>query len=833
MKLAISKNKDKNNSAKRVFLLIIPMLLTLFTFVLHSQNAQPQQHSTAKPAKGAVFPDEYSELDEGASPKKTKDLAVQKILERSRQKYLQALTLIQRGDTTNAARFFEHSIEILNKLASYPGIEQNEDFTELAQSIIDDYETYIRSIDELAETTSMFIVRDKLFQEFEKIKTTPETEIDKPQGVVAGVAPKNPTNMTIPLDDNEFVQKSIKFLTERKYTRRIVASWLKNSTKWFPMMKRIAKEEGVPEELVFLAMNESALMPNAISRAGAVGLWQFMRPTGEQYGLKANSIWIDERRDPEKSTRAAYKYLKDLHNELGDWHLALSAYNAGPGSIRKAKKKAGNGDSLTYWDIRKFLPGETQLYVPLFIATVKMMYNLDLYGFNAKDIKYEPEYKYDIFNLKEPVKLSSLAKAASISEKEIGLLNPEIIGGCTPPDVKEYKLKIPFGSLSQFSNNFAQLTPEEKAPWIEYKTSSKNESINSIAQKFGISPRKIVAVNDISSNMKKRIPVGTTVRVPIDKYESEDLAKDNSSTNDETDDEIMAQAPVAKSNKTKNAPVAQAPVKKERTKAAEKESYLTHSVQKGETIYSISKKYGIRVTDLRNLNDLAMDDDNIKIGQELKISKTSAAVAANKKAKDARNNEEYDEPVAKGKSKVVKHKVLKGETLAQIADDYNVSMDEIKKMNKLRKNKIVLGQTLKIKTTQTKRGSASSDLAANSKNKRKIIHKVKKGENISTIASKYGVSESEIKAWNQGLVKHSVVIANSKLTIYPEKASKGDAPVASNSKSKKAPKFYVVKKGDTYEKIAKKFGVDIDDLKKRNKKTKETSIQIGQKMKIQ
>ncbi len=817
LKIETQRKIDRYINIKSALLLLALLLFELSSGDLFAQTS-PKDVKSNKTAN--FFPDEYSELDESSQNKKEKDNAIMKVLERSRQKYLQGLILIQRGDTVNAARFFEHSIEILNKLASYPGIEQNEEFTELAQSIIDDYETYIKSIDELGEGSSMFIVRDKLFQEFERIQSTPESDLrnDAQGEAIAGLKLKIPDKITIPLDDNESVQKGIKFLTGNKFGSKALKGWLARSSKWFPMMKRIAKEENMPEEIIYLAMNESALIPNNISKAGAVGLWQFMRATGEMYGLNSkSSVFIDERRDPEKSTRAAMKHLKDLYNELGDWHLAMAAYNCGLGGVRKAIRKSGK-DSVDFWDIQKILPQETSAYVPLFIATVKVVYNLDLYGIDTKDIKYENEYKYDIFTLNEPVSLKALAKAANIPVKELNLLNPELISGCTPSDVQQYKLKIPHGTLGSFTPNFASLTPEEKIPWIEHRV-SKRETISSIAQKYSVPVRQVMAVNDIASS-KTKLSAGTIIKVPTDKSDNSlDLAKDNASDF----------PPVSNAKTANNRPQANQNIS---ISSDNNSDFITHKVAKGETLYSIAMRYGIRPTDLRNLNNIPYDNDQIQSGQILKISQNSQ-VASNIKEK-VTDDEQQTKKEKRTFSKTVKHKVKKGETLAKIADDYNVTMDAIKKQNKIRKNKIVVGQTLKITSTKTINSDKSVDVTAISKaNKnRKVTHKVKRGENLSTIASRYGVTEAQVKAWNPGLIKSNVVIASSKLSIYPEKLQVGGGN-SSNPKSKKAPKFYKIKNGDTLEKIAKKFGVRVDDLKKKNKNIKESTLQIGASLKIQ
>ncbi len=186
---------------------------------------------------------------------------------------------------------------------------------------------------------------------------------------------------------------------------------------------------------------------------------------------------------------------------------------------------------------------------------------------------------------------------------------------------------------------------------------------------------------------------------------------------------------------------------------------------------------------------------------------------------------------SKDRSKKITHKVKSGETLAQLADEYGTTLDAIKKENKLKKMKLKEGQVLKITSQIRSEKADNAKLASNIKNKRKITHRVRSGENITTIASNYGVTPEQIKAWNPTQVNGTLIQAYTNLNIYPEKAVKGDAP--QTSKSKRTSKTYVIKSGDTLEKIAKKFDIDVADLKKRNKNIKETSLQIGKKITIQ
>jgi membrane-bound lytic murein transglycosylase D len=252
----------------------------------------------------------------------------------------------------------------------------------------------------------------------------------------------------MPIQVNKEVRNYIYyFSTDRK---EIFSRYLSRSTRYLPMIKKIFAEYGLPEDLAYLAMIESGYSNKARSVANAVGMWQFIRGTGVRYGLTINDV-IDERRDPEKSTHAAAKYLLDLYKQFGSWYLAAASYNCGEGRVQREIDR--NGNMKSFWDLSSnySLPTETKNYVPQMIAATIIAKNPEKYGF--RKIPYQPPLKYDVVKVTEPTSLRAAAVAAAVSYEEITALNPELLREATPSGYSAYLLKIPPGKKEAFERN--------------------------------------------------------------------------------------------------------------------------------------------------------------------------------------------------------------------------------------------------------------------------------------------------------------------------------------------------------------------------------------------
>ncbi len=303
----------------------------------------------------------------------------------------------------------------------------------------------------------------------------------------------------------EAVDRQILHFSER--LKISFAQWLSLSAKYLPLMRNILTENGLPEDLVFLPFIESGFNLNAYSPSHAAGPWQFMQATAKRYGLKIN-FWIDERRDPIKSTQAASRYIKDLYERFGYWDLVIAAYNAGERRIIKAIRRT-KSDNFWYIYNTRYIKRETRHHVPRFLAAREIATEPEDYGFNKLD--YFQPLEYDLVSVKTPADLSFIAKVLETSISNIKELNPELNRWCLPRNTKEYSLRIPPDTKDQFLYDYNN-TPIKKRYKLDSYKVKKGDTPSEIAKKERIPLNVLYELNKIKN--PKRIRAGSVLFLP-------------------------------------------------------------------------------------------------------------------------------------------------------------------------------------------------------------------------------------------------------------------------------------------------------------------------------
>ena len=310
----------------------------------------------------------------------------------------------------------------------------------------------------------------------------------------------------IPIIINGKVERFIKYFQTRG--RKVFSRWLARSERYIPLMKELLREKGLPEDLVYLALIESGYNPRAYSRRKAMGLWQFRYHTGKRYGLKVD-WWIDERRDPVKSTIAAARYLKYLYDRFECWYLAAAGYNAGEGKIQRAIKRYKTED---FWELTKYpyLKRETKNFIPKIIAAALIAKNPEEYGFS--DISYEEPIRFETVKVPDATDLRVIAKASRSTYEELKRLNPELRRWCTPPNYPDYELKLPYGKKEIFLRNFSKIPPSKRVTFRRHVVRS-GETLSHIALRYRTNIRAIMRMNRIRN--LHSIRAGRSLIIPV------------------------------------------------------------------------------------------------------------------------------------------------------------------------------------------------------------------------------------------------------------------------------------------------------------------------------
>lgn len=615
----------------------------------------------------------------------------------------------------------------------------------------------------------------------------------------------------IPLEYHERVRLFIDYFAvrNRDYTLGI----MQRQNIYFPMFERIFEEEGVPTELKYLSVIESALKPVALSRVGAKGLWQFMPRTGRAYGLK-QSYQIDDRMDPEKATRAAARYLKFLHNYHGDWELAIAAYNCGPGNIRKAQRRSGK---KKFWDIYKKLPRETRSYLPQYVAMAYVLTYADEYNL-VQDLPMYEIPSEDIF-VSQSVDLNKLADELNVCHDDLSLLNPSLRFGFAPNYVKNFRIKIPEARFNYYLEHQDEILSNIKytgkgasiSDGYYYHYVRSGESLGVIARKNRVSITNIKSWNNLRNNT---IYPGQKLKIYGNVYSPGPSTVSSSSSSKKR----TSATTTSTASKTSGASI-------------------YHTVRSGETLGTIAKRYRVYVSDIKRLNKIK--GSTIYKGQKLLI-KEGKYKAPEASSSSTSKTTSQPTTVSSSKDNLVYHTVRSGETLGGIAEQYNTSASNLRRWNGMSGSTIYKGQKLKVYSSQkvaapttSKASSKKSTTPAKNNSptygpsSKTRSHKVKSGENLVEIAKMYRVYVNDIKKVNN--MKTSTIQAGQVLTIPPSPNSVLNEQKKSSKSS--SPQYYTVKSGDTLWSISQKSGVSVSEIKQLNG-LKSNNLKVGQQLKI-
>ena len=472
---------------------------------------------------------------------------------------------------------------------------------------------------------------------------------------------------------NEQVYRYIDFFTGAG--RSVFERWLKRSGRYMELFRSVLQKEGLPPDLVHLVFVESGFNLNARSISAAVGPWQFLRGTARLFGLTVDR-WVDERRDPEKSTVAAARYLKHLYSIFGDWPLALGAYNAGEGTILRAIKQQG---TTNYWDLR--LPRQTEDYVPQFMAALAIAHDPEKYGFDS--VELDDPMTFDQIAFKGAVDLHTIAKLADCPYQELRELNPALLRGAATGSNGVTTLRVPPGKGQVLMQRLADGGPLPAVNLTLQHHVRAHETLQSIAAQYGVSARELALRNDIGR--KSPLRRGMTLTVPANSPAHRPQLM-------VADDPRASTAYVPTRNIRPLASL-------EGSSTAEGRELIT--VKKGQTLASIAAEHGVTVSDIVRWNHLK--SPAVRRGTRLKLrtadakdvtlSAADSASVAQIKVRPARRSKHHRGAAQAGPGLVV---VRSGETLSSIAARHGVTVNALKRANGLTSGQIRAGQRLKL-----------------------------------------------------------------------------------------------------------------------------------------
>ena len=603
------------------------------------QQTAQQRETRAPLPSSAEQPQAASQKTPGENPTQTAASttpdAVGDLVAGVERDYQAGLGAYQAGNTETAKKDFDRAFNAL--LSSSVDIRSDERLE--------------KEFDHIVEGVNHLELGD-LASDSEAQKSEP-APIDETNGITTSADPKvkakaqaemQSTHSDLPLMMTDQVAGYISYFSNRG--RGTFERAFARSGRYHDMMVRILKEEGVPQDLIYLAQAESGFHPLAVSRAGARGIWQFMGPRGRGYGLQ-RTMWIDDRQDPEKSTRAAARHLRDLYAQFGDWYLAMAAYNSGPGTVQAAVKRTGYAD---FWELyrRNVLPKETRNYVPIILAVTIVTKNLSQYGFD--DVSMDEPLTYDKVSISYPVDLRLVAECVDATPAQLQELNPSLLRLTTPREGK-FELHLPAGTKEQYQTAIATVPPDMRLWWRMHKV-QPGETLASLARSYRVTAKSIETANHLDA---AELEANAKVIIPV------------------------------------------APGKHPASDTATYAKRITrYKVRRGDTVETVAENFGVSPKMVRRWNGLHGDSLQgrkvlalhlpVSPGSEVASaphkaaphSQKTAQIAANLPAHKTVNSEDEDSSES---TNVLHHKVKSGETLYSIATAYKTTVDALKRTN--------------------------------------------------------------------------------------------------------------------------------------------------------
>ncbi len=657
-------------------------------YTRHLQSSPGSDESDFDPAIG----DEY--VADEAGIWRSFDLA--------EEYYLMGNAANSESSWEEAQYYFERALKMLanldietDSLLTPEAIKYNT----LLDNVVADYRISLRSLGRLDEDATPSALLDR-FGDLESGLNDDSMVVFK--GEAAGVS------YDLPVIMNDRVRNSIVYL--QTVAKEAFARYLGRSKKYAPLFRQVLAESGLPQDLIYLSLIESGFNPHAYSWARASGLWQFIASTGKLYGLDRD-WWVDERKDPVKSTRAAAVFLKELFEKFGNWELAMAAYNGGPGRVARTIRDQRTND---FWKMR--LKRQTMDYVPLIYAAAIIGKEPEKYGF--RDIQYEDELHWDEVVIDRCLELKVVAQHLNCSVDDLKELNPELLRSYTPPNSKNYVLHVPSGLKDKFWASYSEMPTPKESNFARYKV-KRRETIASIASRFGVTQYAILEANNLRQGTKLKsgreliipVPGGRDLRTP--------------------------------SRQPRDA-----------TYSASGGEYV---VRVGDSMWDIARAFGVTVEELRGLNNL---DANARIyaGEKIKIPGRPEATKPSDR-RDSKDESAAPIPVlsqapstegnGSGKSapNIAIHKVRSGDSIWEIAKRYRTTAERIRVLNGLgRTSRIHVGQQLIVQD--------------GSKEREFVLYQVKDGDTLSDIARRYNTTIEKILANNNLNDPHQLKIGD-------------------------------------------------------------------------